>query len=98
MVEKLLVQELFKESNQQSDVNPSLSGVDLIQKLSQVKNGKTLTKQQLEFLLSHLPFVIKINEDEYSVMSLKTIAQSRQGGAQCFLVIEICSANETEDA
>ena len=81
MVEKLLVQELFKESNQQSDGNLSLSGMDLIQKLSQVKNGKTLTKQQLEFLLSHLPFVTKIKEDEYSVMSLKTIAQSGQGGA-----------------
>ena len=68
----------------------------MLQKLSQVESGKSLAREKLEFLLSHLPFVVKTGEDGYSAMNLKTIAPSTQGGAQCFLVIEECTLEETQ--
>ena len=91
LVEKLIVQEFLGESIQPSIENRSLKVEDLLQKLSQVESGKSMAREKLDFLISHLPFVIKSSEEEYSAMNIKTIAPSKQGGAQCFLVVELCA-------
>lgn len=91
LVEKLIVQEFLGESIQPSIENRSLKVEDLLQKLSQVESGKSMAREKLDFLISHLPFVIKSSEEEYSAMNIKTIAPSKQGGAQCFLVVELCT-------
>ena len=77
LVEKLIVQEFLGESRQPSIENRSLKVEDLLQKLSQVESGKSLAREKLEFLISHLPFVIKSSEEEYSAMNIKTIAPSK---------------------
>ena len=93
MVEKLIVQEFLGESARESH---TVHLSDLHQKLSQVESGKSLTKEKLEFLLSHLPFVLKTSDMEFTVMNLKAIAPSKQGGAQCFLVVELCQSVKEE--
>ena len=77
LVEKLIVQEFLGESRQPSIENRSLKVEDLLQKLSQVESGKSMAREKLEFLISHLPFVIKSSEEEYSAMNIKTIAPSK---------------------
>ena len=96
LVERLIVQGFLGDSGKPSTENRSLKVVDLLQKLSQVESGKSLAREKLDFLISHLPFVIKSSEEEYSAMNIKTIAPSKQGGAQCFLVVELCTPKETE--
>ena len=60
------------------------------QKFSQIesKDGKSLSKERLQHLLSHLPFVLRPSAEEISLINPKSISPSVNGGAQCFLVVE----------
>ena len=91
-VEKLLVSELPKEkAGEEEDVSDlTLKVSDLCQKFNQIegKEGKSITQERLDHLLSHLPFVMKHSAEEISIVNPKSISRSLNGGAQCFLVVE----------
>ena len=91
-VEKLIISELQQEAgNGEEGVSTwTLKVKDLSQKFSQIesKDGKSLSTERLQHLLSHLPFVLRPSAEEISLINPKSISPSVNGGAQCFLVVE----------
>ena len=46
---------------------------------------------RFDHLLSHLPFIIRSSPEEIKLINPKSISPSKNGGAQCFLVVETSS-------
>lgn len=91
-VEKLLISELLKKpANEDNDDQAlTLKVEDLSQKFNHIesKGGNSIGKERLDHLLSHLPFVVRPSATEVSLINPKSISYSKNGGAQCFLVVE----------
>ena len=103
-VERLVISELLQEPSGE-DESASMSTFkvsDLLDKFNQIesKEGESISKERLEHLLSHLPFIIRPSAEEISLINPKSISPSMNGGAQCFLVVEasqISSSVSQED-
>ena len=98
-VEQLIVSELQQEAgNDEESASVSTFKVsDLSQKFCQFesKDGISNSKEKLEHLLSHLPFVLRPSAEEITLINPKSISPSKNGGAQCFLVVEASNTNSS---
>lgn len=101
-VEKLIISELLQKPGEEEEglSASTLNISDLSLKFSQIesKDDKSISTERLEHLLCHLPFVIRPSPEEISLINSKSISTSKNGGAQCFLVVETGVALEDEKA
>lgn len=73
----------------------TLKVTDLSRKINEQdgKGDKSITEERLDHLISHLPFVVRLSAEEIALVNLKSISPSKNGGAQCFLVVEASRSN-----
>ena len=62
-------------------------------KVNQIEGegSKSISQERFDHLLSHLPFIIRSSPEEIKLINPKSISPSKNGGAQCFLVVETSS-------